>query len=145
MFVGCGEEWVGEESKSCPCSCRGDPAALPGPGLLPALPAGRLPQHGHRAAPEDPGEAAGHPTALHPGTADRLPACGSPEGNTARGPRGVSRPTVGIPLSPHSGARGREILEFEASLVYRVSSRMARATQRNPVSKNQGMWWCQEA
>jgi hypothetical protein len=29
------------------------------------------------------------------------------------------------------------ISEFEASLVYRVSSRTARATQRNPVSKNQ--------
>jgi hypothetical protein len=27
-------------------------------------------------------------------------------------------------------------LEFEASLVYRVSSKTARATQRNPVSKN---------
>jgi hypothetical protein len=27
-------------------------------------------------------------------------------------------------------------LEFEASLVYRVSSRTARATQRNPVLKN---------
>ena len=27
--------------------------------------------------------------------------------------------------------------ELEASLVYRVSSRTARATQRNPVSKNQ--------
>ena len=26
-------------------------------------------------------------------------------------------------------------LEFEASLVYRLSSRTARATQRNPVSK----------
>jgi hypothetical protein len=26
--------------------------------------------------------------------------------------------------------------EFEASLVYKVSSRTARATQRNPVSKN---------
>jgi hypothetical protein len=32
---------------------------------------------------------------------------------------------------------GRQIFEFEASLVYRVSSRIARATQRNPVSKNQ--------
>jgi hypothetical protein len=32
--------------------------------------------------------------------------------------------------------RGRRISEFEASLVYRVSSRTARATQRNPVSKN---------
>jgi hypothetical protein len=30
---------------------------------------------------------------------------------------------------------GRRISEFEASLVYRVSSRTARATQRNPVSK----------
>jgi hypothetical protein len=29
--------------------------------------------------------------------------------------------------------RGRQISEFEASLVYRVSSRTARAMQRNPV------------
>jgi hypothetical protein len=35
------------------------------------------------------------------------------------------------------GGRGRRISEFRASLVYRVSSRTARATQRNPVSKNQ--------
>jgi hypothetical protein len=34
------------------------------------------------------------------------------------------------------GSRGRQISEFEASLVYRVSSRTARALQRNPVSKN---------
>jgi hypothetical protein len=34
------------------------------------------------------------------------------------------------------GGRGRRISEFEASLVYKVSSRTARATQRNPVSKN---------
>jgi hypothetical protein len=33
------------------------------------------------------------------------------------------------------GGRGRWISEFEASLVYRVSSSTARATQRNPVSK----------
>jgi hypothetical protein len=33
------------------------------------------------------------------------------------------------------GGRGRQISEFKASLVYRVSSRTARATQRNPVSK----------
>jgi hypothetical protein len=33
------------------------------------------------------------------------------------------------------GGRGRQIYEFEASLVYKVSSRTARATQRNPVSK----------
>jgi hypothetical protein len=35
------------------------------------------------------------------------------------------------------GGRGRRISEFEASLVYKVSSRTARAIQRNPVSKNQ--------
>jgi hypothetical protein len=34
------------------------------------------------------------------------------------------------------GGRGRQIPEFKASLVYRVRSRTARATQRNPVSKN---------
>jgi hypothetical protein len=32
---------------------------------------------------------------------------------------------------------GRRISEFEASLVYRVNSRTARDTQRNPVLKNQ--------
>jgi hypothetical protein len=35
------------------------------------------------------------------------------------------------------GGRGRWISEFEASQVYGVSFRIARATQRNPVSKNQ--------
>jgi hypothetical protein len=35
------------------------------------------------------------------------------------------------------GGRRRYISEFEASLVYKVSSRTARATQRNPVSKKQ--------
>jgi hypothetical protein len=35
------------------------------------------------------------------------------------------------------GGRGRWISEFEASLIYRVSSRTAKATQRNPVWKNQ--------
>jgi hypothetical protein len=33
------------------------------------------------------------------------------------------------------GGRARWISEFEASLIYRVSSRTARATQRNPASK----------
>jgi hypothetical protein len=33
------------------------------------------------------------------------------------------------------GGRGRQISEFEASLVYKVSYRIARAIQRNPVSK----------
>jgi hypothetical protein len=35
------------------------------------------------------------------------------------------------------GGRGRRISEFQASLVYRVNSRTARAIQRNPVSKKQ--------
>jgi hypothetical protein len=35
------------------------------------------------------------------------------------------------------GGRGRWISEFEASLVYKVSSRTARAIQRNPVSKTE--------
>jgi hypothetical protein len=33
------------------------------------------------------------------------------------------------------GGRGRQISKFEASLVYKVSSRTDRAIQRNPVSK----------
>jgi hypothetical protein len=35
------------------------------------------------------------------------------------------------------GGRGKWVSEFEASLVYKVSSRTARAIQRNPASKNQ--------
>jgi hypothetical protein len=34
-------------------------------------------------------------------------------------------------------AEARQISEFEGSLLYKVSSRTASATQRNPVSKNQ--------
>jgi hypothetical protein len=37
--------------------------------------------------------------------------------------------------SQHLGGRGRWIYEFEASLVCKVSSRTARAIQRNPVLK----------
>jgi hypothetical protein len=37
----------------------------------------------------------------------------------------------------HLGGRGRRISEFEASLVYKVSSRTARAIQKNPALKNQ--------
>jgi hypothetical protein len=33
------------------------------------------------------------------------------------------------------GGRGRQISQFEASLVYKVSSRTSRAIQRNPVSE----------
>jgi hypothetical protein len=39
--------------------------------------------------------------------------------------------------SQHLGGRGRRISEFEANLVYRVSSRITRATQRNPVLNKQ--------
>jgi hypothetical protein len=35
------------------------------------------------------------------------------------------------------GGRGRQISEFKASLVYKVSSRTVRAIQRNPVLKKQ--------
>jgi hypothetical protein len=42
-----------------------------------------------------------------------------------------------MPLISALGDRGRQISEFEASLVYRVSSRTARTTQRNPFSKKQ--------
>jgi hypothetical protein len=37
--------------------------------------------------------------------------------------------------STREGGRGRQISEFQASLVYKVSSRTARGIQRNPVSK----------
>jgi hypothetical protein len=40
------------------------------------------------------------------------------------------------PLITALGRQRQAISEFEASLVYKVSSRTARATQRNPVSKN---------
>jgi hypothetical protein len=42
-----------------------------------------------------------------------------------------------MPKSQHLGGRGRRISEFKASLVYKVSSRTARATQRNPVLKKE--------
>jgi hypothetical protein len=37
--------------------------------------------------------------------------------------------------SQHSGGRGRRISEFEASLVYKVSSRTARATEKPCLKK----------
>ena len=40
--------------------------------------------------------------------------------------------------SQHPGGRGKWISDVKANLVYRVSSRMARATQRNPVLKKEG-------
>jgi hypothetical protein len=39
------------------------------------------------------------------------------------------------PSTQGGRGRGRQISEFKTSLIYRVSSRTARATQRNPVSK----------
>jgi hypothetical protein len=35
----------------------------------------------------------------------------------------------------HLGGRGRQLSEFVDSLIYRMSSRTARTTQRNPVQK----------
>jgi hypothetical protein len=49
----------------------------------------------------------------------------------------TKRWAVMAPLIPALGRQRRSISEFEASLVYRVSSRTARAIQRNPVSKKQ--------
>jgi hypothetical protein len=40
-----------------------------------------------------------------------------------------------VVVHTHLGGRGRQISEFKASLVYKVSSRTARAIQRNPVKK----------
>jgi hypothetical protein len=48
----------------------------------------------------------------------------------------MSRAWWHTPLVPTLGGRGRRISEFKASMVYKVSSRTARAIQRNPVSKN---------
>jgi hypothetical protein len=42
-----------------------------------------------------------------------------------------------MPLILALGRQRQVDSEFEASLVYRVSSRTDRPTQRNPVSKNQ--------
>jgi hypothetical protein len=42
-----------------------------------------------------------------------------------------------MPLIPALGRQRQEISEFEASWVYRVTSRTARTSQRNPVLKNQ--------
>jgi hypothetical protein len=49
----------------------------------------------------------------------------------------MRHPKWRMPLIPEHGGRGRRISEFEASLVYRVSYRTARAVQKNSVSKNQ--------
>jgi hypothetical protein len=40
-----------------------------------------------------------------------------------------------MPLIPALGRQREEDFEFEASPIYRVSFRIARAIQRNPVSK----------
>jgi hypothetical protein len=40
-----------------------------------------------------------------------------------------------MPLIPAWGGRGRRISEFEASLVYKVSARTARATHRETLSR----------
>jgi hypothetical protein len=44
-----------------------------------------------------------------------------------------------VPLIPAlERQRQADFCEFEAKLIYRVSSRTTRTTQRNPVLKNQG-------
>ena len=48
----------------------------------------------------------------------------------------IAQAVVVRAFNPHLGVRGREISEFEANLVCSISSRTARATQRNLVSKN---------
>jgi hypothetical protein len=40
-------------------------------------------------------------------------------------------------LGGRGRGRGRQISDFEASLIYRVGSRTARTTQRNPVLKKE--------
>jgi hypothetical protein len=45
------------------------------------------------------------------------------------------RAVVVLALNPN-GDRGRWISEFEANLVYKLSSRTAKTMQRNPVSNN---------
>jgi hypothetical protein len=49
--------------------------------------------------------------------------------------RMVLKPGSGIAhlSSQHSGGRGGQISEFEVNLVYKISSRTSRTTQRNPV------------
>jgi hypothetical protein len=53
--------------------------------------------------------------------------------------KGKKRESAGhwwrTPLIPALGRQRQRISEFEASVFYRVSSRTARAIQRNPVSK----------
>jgi hypothetical protein len=49
----------------------------------------------------------------------------------------ITNPNSWILKNVLVGGRHRCISEFGASLVYKVSFRTARATQRNPVSKNQ--------
>jgi hypothetical protein len=65
----------------------------------------------------------------------RTSSCLHPDQNRLHNPRFSWEEHLHKPQ--HLGGRGRRISGFEASLVYRVSSRTARATQRNPVSKNQ--------
>lgn len=40
-----------------------------------------------------------------------------------------------MPLVPAQGGRSRQIPEFKDSLVYRACSRIARGTEKKPVSK----------
>jgi hypothetical protein len=66
-----------------------------------------------------------------PGTEERRLVLPQPEAEQKEKVMEVA----GVVVYTLTPARGRRISEFEASLVYRVSSRTARATQRNLVSK----------
>lgn len=44
---------------------------------------------------------------------------------------------VVVVVHPFSPRTWEDLCEFEASLVYRVTSRIAKGTQRNPVSERQ--------
>ena len=68
------------------------------------------------------------PKKMDDGVRGRREAAGRVEKN--------SQSMVCLPVISALGGRGRRIFEFEASLVYRVSSRIAWATQRN-LSQNQ--------
>jgi hypothetical protein len=62
---------------------------------------------------------------------------GSMVGFRVQGCKPPSRVISEVSMEKNPGGRGQGNTEFEASLVYRGSSRTARATQRNSASENQ--------
>jgi hypothetical protein len=70
-------------------------------------------------------------------TCRHLVACGATVSGLSPEKPSLEKNKKQVGGSQHLGGRGRWISELKASLVYRVSSRTARAIQRNPVSKEQ--------